>query len=189
MEKIIKSKLTFIIFISFIIGCSPKIEPNKFNNLRHAAKSIEGAISIGVSYPAYTELLQKFASELLIIKNDNMTSEELQLFNYYNEALDIFIDAQKIWAKKIEAPKYNWIPENNIFPLVGLTSIIGKYNIKIDEIKDSSGKKWSTISDKSIQLLWSKAELKILEADKLISKNKPKNLLDIIFPKSVSWGR
>lgn len=190
--KFIDFLYIFILTI-LIISCSPIIDNNKFANLYRAAKSIEAAISIGVNYSVYSDLLQKYSTELLIIKRENMTPEELKLFNLHKDALVIFLDAQKIWAKKIESPKYKWIPENNIFPLVGITSIIAKYNIKIDEIKDSTGKKWATISSDSIQFLWSKAESKIAEADEWTLQNKSNNSakkyitkIFIYFP-SLTW--
>jgi hypothetical protein len=170
--------------ILITISCSPKTDQDKFNNLNYAAKSVQGAITVGVNYVEYGALLQKYSTELLLLKNNNLIGYELDSYNLYKEALEIFIDARKIWEVKIESPKYNWIPKNNIFPLVGLTDIINKYGLKIDEIKDSSGKKWSTISSDSIQILWSKAELKISQAEKLILKNKHYSLWDKIFPKN-----
>lgn len=177
---IFKTTIIFFLFV-FIIGCSPRIDRNKFDKLYRSAKSIEGAISIGVIYPKFVELLQNCASEILIIKNEDMTPEELKLFNIYVEALGIFSDSLKIWKNGIEGAKYDWIPKGRVYVEKELGLIIEKYKIPTEdhELK-ATRHKWKSISDKSIQIVWIYAGDKLKEADKLIISNKGVSLFQKI---------
>src|SRR3990172_6148787 len=46
-----------------LIACSPEIDQKKFDDLYRAAKSIEGATQVGVTYNQFGQLLQKLATE------------------------------------------------------------------------------------------------------------------------------
>jgi hypothetical protein len=176
---IFKTIIIFLLFI-FTIGCSNRIDRSKFDRLYRSAKSIEGALSIGVTYPKFAELLQNYGTEILIMKNEDMTPEELKLFNFYVEALGIFSDSLSIWKNSLENIKYDWIPKGRIFVGSELIPIVEKYKIPTEDHEYPKRNKWKTISKNSMQILWAKAGLKLEEADKLITSNKEVSLMQII---------
>ena len=103
-----------VVSIFLYLGCTTNTN-NKFENINRAAKAIEAALQVGVNYQKFGDLVQGFATEILILKNELKNDEENKLVTSYNEALYIFIDSSKVWKHKVESSSYKWIPKGRIF--------------------------------------------------------------------------
>lgn len=165
------NKAILIILVLFIIGCAPKINKNKFENVNRATKSIEGAIKVGVNYQKFSELLQNMATEIAITKDQIKTEEEKGLLNNYDSILEIYQESALVWQNKIGCVAYDWIPVGQIYVEANLEPIVSKYNLTTEtHTVPYIGKKFKTISGDAIQIIWEKARIQIDSVNAILNK-------------------
>src|SRR5688572_29723901 len=85
-------------------GCSrtasdEALRTERFGPLHRAARSIDGAIAVGVSYVRFGELLQVFATELLLATDRAANDADRALVAAYSEALDAYKDSAAVWKQ------------------------------------------------------------------------------------------
>ena len=98
MQKRTVFFLFFIIFTNLIyVNCSPKVNKEKFKDMYRATKAIQGATMAGVNYIKFGELLQNFATELLIIKDNIETDKERLIFYKYDNIYNTYKDSYEFW--------------------------------------------------------------------------------------------
>lgn len=96
------NKIGVILICSFILlGCS-KIDQKKFKSLQRATIAIQVATTEGVNYINFKDVLQKMATELLVVKYKIKTKEEEGLLKKYVDVYDAYKDSLTIWEKKIK---------------------------------------------------------------------------------------
>ena len=197
MKKIFLGLLCFV----FLNGCSKRtespentkrtentespenterIDKNIFENLYRSAKAVEGAISVGVNYQKFGELLQNFATEISIMSDRVKTPNEQEVLKYYYDTLVIYEDSFKIWGWRFYMAQYpdsyGGLPSDEIVCNEG--SMAEKYNLPTQSHPFYSGGKkyaYKTISEDSIQLLWTLAckEAKKANEQNLVINWKP----------------
>lgn len=154
--------------LALLAGCSPKIDQKKYENLYRAAKAIEGAIAVGITYPKFGELLQNLSTEISIANDKAKSDTEKELLKSYFEVLTTFQESSTVWKYKIEGSRYDWIPKGQIFVEDELRPIIEKYSfpMELHEIKITRNS-FTTISENSIKIIWEKAHDQLEKANKI----------------------
>jgi hypothetical protein len=121
-----------------------------------AARSIEGALAVGVTYPEYGTLIRNFSTELLMARDHtrfDMASRDLTaVLDKYTDLLIMYKDSSTVWGLQIEK-KTN----------VDLSSIAAKYGMSsaIREVPMAVGsyKYKETVADYETirQTIWERA--------------------------------
>jgi hypothetical protein len=131
----------------------------KFEATYRAGKSMEGALANGVSYKDFDELLQAFASELLLTKDRVTTPPEQTLLERYTEVLTTYQDSRVLWKEQADqALKYGWAnaPERNPAGLIvvegDVIQIVQRYGLATRQEPNAT-----VTPGTSIQFLWAKA--------------------------------
>jgi len=157
------------IFISFalLIGCTPKIDQKKYENLYHASKAIPGATAVGVSYEKLGELLQSLSTEISIANDKAKSDLEKELLKGYVDVLMMYHESTIVWKHKIEGARYDWVPRRQICVEEELRPIISKYSLPTEQHASKYGTPFDTISEDSIQVIWGKANEHLEKTTKL----------------------
>lgn len=154
--------------LSLLVGCSPKIDQKKYENLHRAAKAIEGATAVGVSYQKFGELLQNLSTEISIAKDKVKSDAEKELLKQYLDVLMTYHESATVWKHKIEGARYDWIPRGQVYVESELQPIISKYSLPTEShVIRITAHKFQTISENAIQLIWDKAHESLEKATKL----------------------
>ncbi len=148
-------------------GVVPEFDQAKFEPLYRAGKSIQAATSIGTNYQRMGELLQNFATEVLIAKDKTKSDKERLLVARYEEAQQIYQDSLTLWKVQIDSSQYEWL-KGYLYCSGEVAVIADRYKLQKEE-KDLAGvgKKLSMIHSTSIQVLWQQSELKLQEGNKI----------------------
>jgi len=154
--------------IILLVGCSPKIDQQKYENLHQAAKTIEGATVVGVKYLQFGELLKNLSTEFSIANDKAKSDNEKKLLKAYLDVLMTYRESVPIWKYKIEAARYDWIPPGQIYVESELKPIIAKYSLPMEShIIPITGHEFQTISGDALQVIWVKAQERLENATKL----------------------
>lgn len=132
-----------------------KIDGKKFEGVYRATKSVEGATTVGVNYRRFGELLQALATELVIAGDKVTEHDEKMLLALYANAAQIYVDSHTLWKHKNV--------EGFIFVDGEVRQIAEEYGLPTE----SAGRGEYVVSERSIQLLWTKAEKQPKVADSL----------------------
>lgn len=143
-----------------------KIEQKKYENLYRATKAIDGATAVGVNYQKFCELLQNLSTEISIANDIAQSSTEKKLIKSYSEVLTIFQESAELWKYKIKVSQYEWMPRGQIYVDPEIYPIVEKYSFPM-ESHQTYGGSFSTIPEKSIQILWNKAQEQLEQTIKI----------------------
>ncbi len=164
----VRKILIALIGFTFVLGCAPKIDQKKYEDLNRAAKAIQGATVVGVSYQKFGELLQNLSTEISIANDKTKSDIEKELLKAYIDVLTMYHESATIWKHNIKSAKYDWIPSGQIPIERELQPIISKYSLLTDlQIDPISGSNIYTISENAIQLIWGKANEHLEKATQL----------------------
>ncbi|MGH6691773.1 MAG: hypothetical protein ACREF4_13965 [Gammaproteobacteria bacterium] len=83
-----------------------KVTPGIFDGVYRAAKAVEGATASGVNYVKFSELLQSFTSEIVIVKDKSLNEADKQLLALFVEALGHYRVSRSLWELKISVTDY-----------------------------------------------------------------------------------
>ncbi len=133
-------KCLSIFFIVIVLVGWHKIDQGKFENLHRAVKQIEGSQMAGVNYVKFGELLQNFATELLITKDKVKTKEEKDLLELFIKTYDTYSDSYSLWKKMIDWNRsfiyYSEKDKKNVDYEDIEQNFIKKYNLNINKDED-----------------------------------------------------
>jgi len=88
------------------------IDRKKLEGLHRAGKAVEAALTVGVTYPKFVELLQSFWTEFLIAEDNATTESEKELARLYGTALTDYQDSAKFWnAKNVSNAQYKLLTD------------------------------------------------------------------------------
>jgi hypothetical protein len=154
-------KLQIVFALVVLLGGCAKPAPDspqlRFKDLYRSIRQIEGATAVGMTHLRMGELLQGAAGEILIASDIAASPEEKEMVSIYQQALAIYGDSQKVWAKQIE---YSSEQEfKGYIPVEGeVEPIAEKYKLQVVQRKTRYGTAWQGIPENgAIQGLWSKA--------------------------------
>jgi len=172
--------VAFILVVGIILYSSyPALDKSKFEGVYHAAKTIEGATSIGVNYQKFIEVLQNLSTEISIVKDRVANEKEVELLIIYNIAQLRYQLSLALWKTKIQ-------DSGSLYERLGYICI-GKsekhaielnkeYNIPISQFEGSretlDPRFDMYIPENSIQLIWTKAREDIEKAEAILKGNK-----------------
>jgi hypothetical protein len=138
----------------------PTANKEKFQSLHRAAKSVEGAASIGLSQKEFRGLLQQMATEISIVKDQNLNEKESKLCNMFSNALNFYQDSLVLWQHQQEDGTY----DGSIMIRGEVKGIAQKYGFH----GSSPTGELFFISKDSIQILWVKAHEQISDASRIL---------------------
>jgi hypothetical protein len=145
----------------------PVIDQKKFEPLYRSAKTVQASLDVGLTYAKLGDLLQAFATEISIAKDKASTPKETELVGMYRNALLTLQDSGLLWKHKLAGAGYDWIPDGRIFVEAELLPVVEKYEIPTKHERTSFSKGFTSIPEKSIQLVWAKAGEQLQTANKL----------------------
>lgn len=166
--KAAKSLAVFLLLVG--PACSKPLDPPPaqltitqriFEPVYRASKTLQGATNAGVNMLKFSELMQAFATEIAIAKDQQMNELDKQLIGLYDEAFGALQFSAVLWKAKNEAHQEWW---NGEIP-VGFGAKmspeyapgIAKYELRPIDRKHASGVKYRALPGDSIQLMWAKA--------------------------------
>ncbi len=141
----------------------------EFERVYRAAKAVEEATSVGVSYPRFQELLQNFATEQGIINDKASSGAERELAGAFAATLAAFKDSATIWRHMIEDSRYSFLDgqisvgvtdkKGKITNAPDLAQIVETYHLQV-----STRNRFKTISPSSLQIVWLEASQRLKKA-------------------------
>jgi hypothetical protein len=142
-----------------------------FEPVYRASKAIQGSIAPGVTYAKLGELLQHFATEITIAKDQQMNDLDKRLHQLYIEAFAAYDFSHDLWSQKLKASEDYW---NGEIP-VGYPDIepqfapsLALYKVLTNTRKMRySGRAFTSVAGDSIQHVWSKADEIVAEATEM----------------------
>ncbi|MDP2924202.1 MAG: hypothetical protein Q8O30_10870 [Candidatus Omnitrophota bacterium] len=150
------------------------IKKNKFEGVYRAAKTIVSAVNVGVNFMKFNELVQNFETELSILKDKKLTGAEERISELYDQASKMYEDSLALWdamiRHNVDKPGHMTGTDKRI--LLALLPMLAKYGIEV-KTEETFSERWgkSTIyflPKNSLQLIWSKAQEEIDQANKFL---------------------
>ena len=163
-------KIITLILLSFTLAsCNNLSQINqtnkaKFTSVYRAAKEIEGAAKVGVSYNDLTRLTQEFSSEIAIVKDKVSKDEDRNILAMYEAALECYEDSLTLWNKIIEY-KLNEGGEGAPAIIDTLRPLLIKYDIQLQYDNNSS---ITVIPKSALGSIWAEAVKKTNEANDIV---------------------
>jgi hypothetical protein len=169
--------LVLFAFLIFCLSCSPEkkreneakvehtinIDQKKFEAINRAAKSIEAAITVGVNYQKFEQLLQDLATEILVANDKVSFQDEKKLLEIYSEVLTTYQDSGTLWHHKIQHPR-DANGETYVEQDQEVSAITAKYNLSTRRPGGFFGDTEMILVDDSIKVIWAKAHDKLEQA-------------------------
>ena len=94
-------------------AAKPSVDKTKFANAWAAYKGIEAATSVGVRYVEFGPLLQKFATEVMLVPASNLSAREAADLQTLKTMVQAYTDSASLWALKFNDSthdeNYVWI--------------------------------------------------------------------------------
>jgi hypothetical protein len=132
------------------------IERRKFMALNRAAKAMQGATVVGVSYSRFSELAGILAIELLGARDRVESEEDRELVSLYAQAGLAYGDSLTLWREKIER-KNSQVPSTS----PDITPLISRYRIPLGGAAAPD----QVDADSAIRLIWSVGNEALREAE------------------------
>jgi len=101
--------LCFAAFV-MLTSCGTPKQQNALPELvgvYHAARSIEGALAVGVTYPEFGTLIRKFSTELILARDQAKFDPPVspgvtQVLDNYGKLLIMYKDSSTVWGLELE---------------------------------------------------------------------------------------
>lgn len=154
-------------FILVTTSCLKK-EPDKFYNAYRSGKAVTAAISIGVNYLKFGELLIDLAKEVSIASDgvDASNKRDTEILKHYQEAVSIYHDSHKIWELKLDTSGPDEL-KGRVFVSKEVDTMVKKYGLPLEQVDlQYSSSSWSVLKDSeaAIQIMWEKAGEELKQA-------------------------
>lgn len=156
-----------LVLVAAASGCSKPLDPPAatltitqriFEPVYRASKALQGATAPGVTYGKFGELLQNFATEIAIARDQQMNELDKKLIGLYVEVFDAYNFSSNLWKKQIERHEDYWM---GYIPVGAEVSpeLATKYGLVIESVKMKyGGQKFDGVNgDGAIQTVWHKA--------------------------------
>lgn len=151
-------------FLVALTACVPEgpTPQQKFEGLYRACRTLQGAISVGVSRSTFGELQQRFATEILIAVDHAASEDEKAMIKAYTEVADTYKDSAALWEGMTKVPEVN----GKIRVWDGLLPFVAKYQIPTEKQQRQYNDivTYDVISADSMQHIWVVADEKAQKA-------------------------
>ena len=150
-----------------VTACTPKgpTPQQRFEGLYRACRALQGGTSVGVSYAAFSELLQHLATEILIASDHASSEDEKAMIKAYADVATTYKDSAILWKNQIESSKYEWT-KGQILQEAELVPIVAKYKLPTAQ-QPVYGKRWPVLPADSMQRVWLIADEEAQKATRL----------------------
>ena len=167
-----------------VVATAPKgaIDAKKFEGVYRAAKSIQGATSVGVNYLRFRALVQDLSAEISIVKDRSPFSDrEGALLALFEAALIHYDNSAIFWKLKIDMAALKWNGEIPIEfdklghpPDTALTQLALLYGIPVHNRLSAprllaAATRYKAVPANATQYVWSKAGAAVEAAAALYS--------------------
>jgi nucleoid-associated protein YgaU len=132
------------------------IERRQFAALHRAAKDMQGATVVGVSYSRFSELAKILAIELLAAKDRVGSEEDRELVSLYAQAGLAYGDSLTLWREKIER-KSSQVSSTS----PRITPLISRYRIPLGGASAAD----QVDADSAIRLIWTAGNKALRKAE------------------------
>jgi len=156
-----------------LLRCGTQLDQEKLKATYRVGKSLQSAQSLGTNYPKFGELLEQLLTEISIAKDAVETEQEREFLDLYSQALGVYNDSRMLWFAKIEGAGVDFVPVGQILVGRKLAPIVKKYRLETDRHSHyyAVDGKFQTVSEESIQILWSKATKLMDSANRLYNQS------------------
>lgn len=174
--------LLLFVLVACIFACD-NVDKAKFDQAYRAAKAIEGAASVNVTFNQFRELLQSYSTEVTILKDkiNTKNEKEQRIFKLHQNALQAYSDSMTLWQEKIETSFVVVTCEEDQCKRYRNYGITILESTDEDEAEVSAKKLGITVRtpeplyivkdpDVAIQQAWTYAEEKVSEANRIVSE-------------------
>jgi len=83
----------------------------ELNGVYRAARAIEGALAVGVTYQDFSTLVREFSKELLLARDSARYNSAPKLISStldkYAEVLAMYKDSEQVWSLEVREKKYD----------------------------------------------------------------------------------
>lgn len=161
--------ITAVCIVLLCTACSSEIDREKFAKVKNSAQAVEISIAAGVSYQTFGELLQKLSAEIANLKETVKSEEEKELLRDCSDLLTMYLDGFLLWKYKIEFASYRFVPKKRIYVGQDVEPIVVKYRFSTEShIFGPTQQIWRSISEDSIQIIWSNAHSQLEKINTLL---------------------
>jgi hypothetical protein len=140
---------------------APAIEYSKFQSLYRAARRIEAGISLGLSVPRFSELLESLATEQLLSMDACASATETEFSEQWRGVVVLYTDSLTLWrasqTQRDRRTGIGGIADGDIAVVGDVNPIVSRYGFKVEGRQQDFGAQYDVISEDSIQVLWSRA--------------------------------
>jgi hypothetical protein len=85
---------------------APAVDKAKFQDAWRAYKKIEAAQTVGVSYSEFAPLVQDYVTELSLIPQDGLSTQESAVLIALYDIAQAYLDSYSLWERKIDQTDY-----------------------------------------------------------------------------------
>jgi hypothetical protein len=162
-DAMIKKALVVILPVLLFAGCGSGIDQKKFENVNRAAKSVDAATGIGINHQDFTNLLQKFAAEISILRDQIKSEKEKTVFDAYAKVLEAYQDSNTVWINEIEDG------DHPVRIISELAPIVERYNLPTKTYEGVMGgyEQGLVSPGQSIRIIWKEAANRLDQANRL----------------------
>jgi hypothetical protein len=155
-------------FVFFAGACTfePDMDRGKFKRVSGAAQAVKASLAAGASYEQFGRSLESLSGEITTLKGKAATRKEKDLLKAYTTLAEVYQDGHTLWRVKLEFAPFGIVPDGRIYVSQDVEPIVFKYSFAVEtHLYQPTGKYWKSISEDSIQIIWSNADsqLKIIE--------------------------
>ena len=133
----------------------PAVDKTKFANAWAAYKGVEAATSVGVSYMQFGPLLQKFATEVMLVPKASLSAREATDLKTLTAMVQAYVDSASLWSLKFDGSTHNddyvWIVKRGgRKTFERALDVASQYNLPIETNSDGA----KLLPANSAQRLW-----------------------------------
>jgi hypothetical protein len=110
-----------------------------------ASKAVERNLSLKRTIPQLSGSVQRFSTAIAAVRETDISEDETEALDYYEQAVDVLNDSLKLWAAK-EAHGPALSPDTE-----GVAPLKEKYFLPTDDAGNIE-------SDESLEIIWLKAQ-------------------------------
>jgi hypothetical protein len=155
-----------LIVVAAACSSGPETDKKKFTGLADDAVALKASLAAGATYQQFTKSLQKFSSDIALLRSRTATREEKDLLDAYADLLAIYQDGVVLWRYKLEFAPFGFVPKDRIYVGQDVDPIVFKYRFVTEShLYQPTQQYWKSIPDDSIRIIWSNADsqIKIIE--------------------------
>lgn len=143
-----------------LVGCSSKIDQQKFDALNRAGRTVKENTAVGVTLMKFRDVMSAYATEVSLAQDRATGSLEKRFVVVHGEALKAYRDSLVVWNSKLEHHGADGLAA---YPGSDLRRIVDDHGLE----GAFSGDNFMFDADPAIQKIWIDGRIKLDIADAL----------------------